>query len=102
YWPLRSLLSTLTGLDLSDREQLREALRALIDERAADLVAMTVAPEEHLERRNRDQMFTAWRQLIERFAGSGSVVLVFGDLQWACDRSLARVADLTVPSASYM
>ena len=102
FWPMRAILTTLAGIDRADSGAVvRERLTAMLDEpdgsKDADLIAMTVAPEEGHEQRNRDQIFAAWRRLLERLATAGPLLLVFEDLHWAADSLLDLVDNLMQP-----
>jgi class 3 adenylate cyclase len=102
YWPMRAILTSLAGIDrAASGTVVRERLATILDEpdgtRDADLIAMTVAPEEGHEQRNRDQIFAAWRHLLERQAASGPLLLVFEDLHWAADSLLDLVDNLMQP-----
>jgi class 3 adenylate cyclase len=102
YWPMRAILTTLAGIDrAASGAEVRQRLAPMLDEpeasRDADLIAMTVAPEEGHEQRNRDQIFSAWRRLLERLATAGPLLLVFEDLHWAADSLLDLVDNLMQP-----
>lgn len=103
YWPMRSILLGLRELD--DRTSLEQLHARLVQslggddhaERDASLIVMTVAPEEQSEWRDRNLIFAAWRNLIERAAQETAVVLIFEDLQWGAESLLDLVDYLIHP-----
>lgn len=92
YWALAEMIRGRAGVsDADDAEAARqkvgdmlmrflpdEADRHWIEPRALGLLGLDELPSE-----SRDELFAAWRTLLERLAAESPVVLVFQDLQWA-------------------
>ncbi|HEY6202920.1 MAG TPA: adenylate/guanylate cyclase domain-containing protein [Candidatus Limnocylindria bacterium] len=102
FLPLRGLLRGL--LRIPSDEGLFEALRAAFaaaghnDEdaqRLCSIIGATLGDAQETERRDRDEIFAAWRLLIEVLAARGSLVVVFEDLHWASDTLLDLVEHVT-------
>ena len=107
YLPLRGLARGLLGvegeIDLVDR--VRDAFAASGQaptdaDRLARLVGATLGGAAEPEERDRDQLFAAWRLLVEALARRGPVVVVFEDLHWASDSLLDLVEHVTLPRTS--
>lgn len=102
FLPLRGLLRGL--LRVQSDEGLFEPLRAVFaaaghnDEdaqRLCTIIGATLGDAQETERRDRDEIFAAWRLLIEVLAARGSLVVVFEDLHWASDTLLDLVEHVT-------
>jgi class 3 adenylate cyclase len=63
--------------------------------RLASLINMTLGDATDSERRDRDEIFTAWRLFIEALASRKPLVVVFEDLHWASDTLLDLVEHVT-------
>jgi class 3 adenylate cyclase len=97
---VRGLLRLDSGADFGP--PLREAFAAggYSDDdarRLAGLVGATLGDAgEGGERSDRDEIFGAWRLLVEALAAKGPLVVVFEDLHWASDTLLDLVEHVTV------
>ena len=107
FLPLRGLLRGLLRLERDDGlvAPLRAAFRAAghTDEdtqRLCAIIGATLGETPETERRDRDEIFAAWRLLIEVLAGRGPLVVVFEDLHWASDTLLDLVEHVTVSRTS--
>jgi len=103
FLPLRGLVRGLLRADPDGdvMTRLREAFASAGygDEdatRLASLVGATLGDAGETERRDRDEIFTAWRLLVEALAAAGPLVVVFEDLHWASDTLLDLVEHVTV------
>jgi len=102
YLPLRGLAQGLLDADGPDlMGAVRERLVASGDDpsdaaRIAGLVGATLGQAES-EERDREQLFAAWKLLIERIAAERPIVIVFEDLHWASDSLLDLVEHVTHP-----
>jgi len=103
FLPLRGLARDLLGVS---REA--EALPRLVEvfaaaghssedtHRLAGLIGATLGDTTEPGRRDSDEVFTAWRLLVEVLASRGPLVVVFEDLHWASDTLLDLVEHITV------
>lgn len=103
FLPLRGLVRDLLGIP---REA--EALPRLVEafaaaghssedaQRLARLVGATLGDATEPGHRDSDEVFTAWRLLVEVLALRGPLVVVFEDLHWASDTLLDLVEHITV------
>jgi len=107
FLPLRGLLRGL--LRIEQDEGLVAPLRAAFTaaghndadaQRLCTIIGSTLGDTSETERRDRDEIFAAWRLLIEVLAGRGPLVVVFEDLHWASDTLLDLVEHVTVSRAS--
>ena len=107
FLPLRGLLRGLLRIERDDN--LMAPLRTVFtnaghnDEDAQRLCAIigaTLGDTSETERRDRDEIFAAWRLLIEVLAGRGPLLVVFEDLHWASDTLLDLVEHVTVSRTS--
>jgi class 3 adenylate cyclase len=103
FLPLRGLVRGLldTGREEDVLPRLRDAFagagHADADaSRLATLIGATLGDATQSERHDRDEVFTAWRLLIEVLAARGPLVVVFEDLHWASDTLLDLVEHVTV------
>jgi predicted ATPase len=64
--------------------------------RLAGLIGVTLGDATEPGRRDSDEVFTAWRLLVEVLALRGPLVVVFEDLHWASDTLLDLVEHITV------
>ncbi len=103
FLPLRGLVRELLGAEDADelhaplREAFTGAGQATGDaDRLAGLVAATLGDQARDERRDRDEVFGAWRLLLEAIAARGALVVVFEDLHWASDTLLDLVEHMTL------
>ena len=104
FLPLQGLVRGLLriGSDADFGPALREAFAAggYSDEdgrRLAGLVGATLGDAgENGERSDRDEIFGAWRLLVEALAAKGPLLVVFEDLHWASDTLLDLVEHVTV------
>lgn len=92
YWALAEMLRGRAGIAETDatdvaRQRIRQMLqrfvaddveRRWIEPRVTGLLGLDDLPTE-----SRDELFAAWRTLIERIAVQSPAVLSFADLQWA-------------------
>ena len=105
--PLRGLVSDLLGAG-GDEDALERLGSAFVEaghsgadaRRLAELIAVTLGESTPSERQDRDEIFTAWRLLIEAQAARGPLVVVFEDLHWATDTLLELVEHVTVSRMS--
>ena len=109
YWALAEMLRGRAGIAESDEsesahEQVREMLgrfvadeveRRWIEPRVMGLLGLEQLPSE-----SRDELFAAWRTLLERIAIESPVVLSFSDLQWADQGTLDFIEHLLTWSRS--
>ncbi len=107
FLPLRGLLRGLlrTGADESLVVPLRKAfITAGHNEedaqRLCTIIGATLGDTRETERRDRDEIFAAWRLLIEVLAAHEPLVVVFEDLHWASDTLLDLVEHVTVSRTS--
>nr|WP_327490557.1 adenylate/guanylate cyclase domain-containing protein [Caldimonas sp.] len=103
FFPLRGLVRDLLGATREEDvlPRLRDAFAGAGHEQKdahhlADLVGATLGDATQSERRDRDEVFTAWRLLVEVLASRGPLVIVFEDLHWASDTMLDLVEHVTV------
>ena len=102
YLPLRGLVRGLLDTDGPDlvgavRDRLAAGGNDPADAaRIAGLVGATLGQAES-EERDREQLFAAWKLLIERIAAERPIVIVFEDLHWASDSLLDLVEHVTHP-----
>jgi class 3 adenylate cyclase len=106
YWPLRSILVSILGLD-SDAppESVRAALGEWLaktdepeSETMAELLAATVGAAE-AEVSDRIALFAAWRRFVELVADRAPLVLVIEDLHWSSDSLLDLLESILQPRA---
>ncbi len=102
FLPLRGLVRGLLGVtgDRGLAPRLREAFASAGHSdadatRLGALIGATLGDEGDSERRDRDEIFTAWRLLVEALAARGPLVVVFEDLHWASDTLLDLVEHVT-------
>ena len=102
FLPLRGLVRGLLGAtgDTDLPPRLRETFVAAGHSdadatRLAALIGTTLGDAGDSERRDREEIFTAWRLLIEALAARGPLVVVFEDLHWASDTLLDLVEHVT-------
>ncbi|MEO7810966.1 MAG: AAA family ATPase, partial [Usitatibacter sp.] len=107
FLPLRGLVRELLGAEREEdtlpglRRTFVEAGHSEDDaSRLAALIGVTLGDETESERRDRDELFTAWRLLVEAQAARGPLVVVFEDLHWATDTLLDLVEHVTVSRVS--
>jgi class 3 adenylate cyclase/tetratricopeptide (TPR) repeat protein len=102
FLPLRGLARGL--LAASPEDDLTPALRRAFAAgghseadaaRLASLIGTTLGDASDSERRDRDEVFTAWRLFIEALAVRGPLVVVFEDIHWASDTLLDLVEHVT-------
>jgi len=107
FLPLRGLLRGLLRLERDDG--LIAPLRAVLTaaghsdtdaQRLCAIIGATLGDTGDTERHDRDEIFAAWRLLIEVLAGRGPLVVVFEDLHWASDTLLDLVEHVTVSRTS--
>ena len=102
YLPLRGLAQGLLDADGADivgavRDRLVAGGTEAADAaRIAGLIGATLGQGES-EDRDRDQLFGAWKLLIERIAAERPIVIVFEDLHWASESLLDLVEHVTHP-----
>jgi class 3 adenylate cyclase len=104
FLPLQGLVRGLLhiGADADFAPALREAFAAggYSDDdgrRLAGLVGATLGDAgDNGERSDRDEIFGAWRLLVEALASKGPLLVVFEDLHWASDTLLDLVEHVTV------
>ena len=103
FLPLRGLVRGL--LDTEREEEVLPRLRIAFTaaghsdadaQRLATLIGATLGDATQSERRDREEVFTAWRMLIEVLAARRPLVVVFEDLHWASDTLLDLVEQVTV------
>jgi class 3 adenylate cyclase/tetratricopeptide (TPR) repeat protein len=87
----RAAVSTMLELHVPDAEE-----RRWIELRLLALLGLEAAPPG-----GREGLFAAWRTLFERIAATGTVALVFEDLQWADDGLLDFIEQLLDWSRSH-
>ncbi len=102
FLPLRGLIRGLLRIDRDGdllqplREAFASAAYAENDvRRLSSLISMTLGDASESERADREEIFTAWRLLIEALATGGPVLVVFEDLHWASDTLLDLVEYVT-------
>ena len=107
FLPLRGLVRGL--LDVDREEDVLPRLRSAFtgaghtDEdarRLAGLIGVTLGDTTESERRDREEVFTAWRLLVEVLAVHGPLVVVFEDIHWASDTLLDLVEHVTLSRMS--
>jgi class 3 adenylate cyclase/tetratricopeptide (TPR) repeat protein len=87
----RAAVTTMLERHVTDAEE-----RRWIEARLLALLGLETAPTG-----GREELFAAWRTLFERIASSGTVALVFEDLQWADDGLLDFIEQLLDWSRSH-
>jgi class 3 adenylate cyclase/tetratricopeptide (TPR) repeat protein len=102
FLPLRGLARGLLGVDADTAltAPLRDAFVAggygeQDAHRLAGLIAATLGDANESERADRDEIFNAWRLLVEALAGRGPLLIIFEDLHWASDTLLDLVEHVT-------
>ena len=107
FLPLRGLVRGLLGVaDEGDvlvplRDAFGAAGYAADDaQRLAALIGMTLGDAPETERADRDEVFAAWRLLVETLAARGPLLVVFEDLHWASDTLLDLVEHITTSRTS--
>lgn len=102
FLPLRGLVRGLLGIppdgDIHTAllRELAAAGYALADaQRLAALIGATLGDAGDAERRDRDEIFAAWRVVVEMLAARGALLIVFEDLHWASDTLLDLVEHIT-------
>ena len=107
FLPLRGLLRGLLRIERDD--SLMAPLREVFTnaghndedaQRLCTIIGATLGDTSETERRDRDEIFAAWRLLIEVLAGRGPLLVVFEDLHWASDTLLDLVEHVTVSRTS--
>jgi class 3 adenylate cyclase len=103
YWPLRSLLSQLTGgapeNEPPDQPAVTTWLRrigATDPEETAELLAATVGATE-VEAADAESVHEAWQRAIAAAARDRPLILVFEDIHWASDSLLQLIDVVTLP-----
>jgi ABC-type transport system substrate-binding protein/class 3 adenylate cyclase len=110
YWPIRELLRDWLGLGSSEPEarvrlELRAALAAALPDQAEDtypflanVLGLPLGPEKGLHELSRDsvqqQTFEALYSLARALAGEQPLCLVFDDIHWADEATLAAIEAL--------
>jgi class 3 adenylate cyclase/tetratricopeptide (TPR) repeat protein len=105
FWPLRGLLAGLLGSNLEPLEAAREHVTAVFVRGGYAAHDATHLTEEVLttlgiEREgvsDRENLFNAWRLLIEACARQTPLLVVFEDLHWASESLLDLVEHLLYP-----
>ena len=107
FLPLRGLLRGLlrTGADESLLVPLRNAFITVGHneedaQRLCAIIGATLGDTQETARHDRDEIFAAWRLLIEVLATHEPLVVVFEDLHWASDTLLDLVEHVTVSRTS--
>lgn len=98
YWPLRGLLMQLVEGDIT-RERVAQVFLASGHvrqdaERLADLILATLGIEGETMT-DRENIFSAWRLLIEVLAQQAPRILIFEDLHWASESLFDLVEHIT-------
>ena len=110
FWALGEMIRRRAGLAEGDDEPTtRAAVTAMLEQHVTDaderrwieprvlaLLGLEPAPSG-----GREELFAAWRTLFERIASTGTVALVFEDLQWADDGLLDFIEQLLDWSRSH-
>lgn len=104
YWPMRSLLFGIVGLDDdASPEAARLAIRAWLEgtdaehpARMAELLAATVGASD-ADAMDRAPLFNAWRDMLELAAAQRPLVLLIEDLHWSSDSLLDLVEFILQP-----
>jgi class 3 adenylate cyclase len=65
-------------------------------QRLASFISATIGDATESEPGDRDEIFAAWRLLIEALASRGALLVVFEDLHWASDTLLDLVEYVTI------
>ena len=105
FLPLRGLVRGLLQVDdATIQDRLRETFAAAgygtdDAQRLTGLISATLGESDPSERHDRDEIFSAWRVLIETLAARGPLVVVFEDLHWASDTLLDLVEHVTISRA---
>ncbi|MDP9252914.1 MAG: hypothetical protein M3O80_07900, partial [Chloroflexota bacterium] len=68
-------------------------------DRLTRLVGATLGSSSDSDERDRDQLFEAWRVLIQALSRQARMIVVFEDLHWASDSLLDLVDHVTLPRA---
>ena len=103
FWALGEMIRRRAGLAEDDDEPTtRAAIAAMLEQHVPDaeerhwieprlfaLLGLEAAPSG-----GREELFAAWRTLFERIAATGTVALVFEDLQWSDDGLLDFIEQL--------
>lgn len=99
YWPLRSVLFGLAGIDESaSPQQIQMGLQSWLGAgRESELLAATVGAE-NAETAAPTELFAAWRSAIARAASEQPLVLIFEDLHWSSDSLLDLVEFVMDPN----
>ena len=107
FLPLRGLVRGLLKIDRDAdiSSPLREVFaRASYGEtdvrRLSSLISVTLGDGSESEPADRDEIFGAWRLLIEAIATRGPLLVVFEDLHWASDTLLELVEYVTISRTS--
>ncbi|MEO5676705.1 MAG: adenylate/guanylate cyclase domain-containing protein [Usitatibacter sp.] len=107
FLPLRGLVRDLLAAEREEdvlprvRDAFTRAGHSDADaSRLATLIGVTLGDATETERRDRDELFAAWRLLVEALAALGPLVVVFEDLHWASDTLLDLVEYVTVSRMS--
>ncbi len=102
FLPLRGLVRGLLGIgaDADIHAALARALEtggfeAKDAERLTTLIGATLGDAGDTERRDRDEIFSAWRVLVETLAARGPLLIVFEDIHWASDTLLDLLEHVT-------
>jgi len=103
FLPLRGLVRDLLGIS-READALPHVIEAFAAaghssedaERLAGLIGATLGDATEPGRRDSDEVFIAWRLLVEALALRGPLVVVFEDLHWASDTLLDLVEHITV------
>ena len=98
YWPLREMLFGLAGIpeDASSSEVQAAIAAWIADQRAADLLALTIGAGEGAAP-DRTDVFVAWRKAVETASRLQPLILRFEDLHWSSESLLDLVEFVMQP-----
>jgi class 3 adenylate cyclase/tetratricopeptide (TPR) repeat protein len=103
FWALGEMIRRRAGLaEGDDDETTRVALATMLDQHVPDdeerrwieLRLLVLLGLEDAPAGGREELFAAWRTFFERIAATGTVALVFEDVQWADDGLLDFIEHL--------
>ncbi|HYL26164.1 MAG TPA: adenylate/guanylate cyclase domain-containing protein [Burkholderiales bacterium] len=103
FLPLRGLARGLLRID--DDAEIASRLRAVFADagygegdarRLSSLIGATLGDASETEKAERNEIFTAWRLLVEALATRGPLLVIFEDLHWASDTLLDLVEHVTL------
>ncbi|MDP9271766.1 MAG: AAA family ATPase [Chloroflexota bacterium] len=107
YWPMRSLLLGLLGMeeDSAAPDEIRQRVRAWLEEagseradETANLLAATIGASD-TDVLDRGALFGAWRDALELAAARRPLILLVEDLHWSSDSLLDLVEFILQPRA---